>query len=95
MEGGAGTEAGGTAWLGVLGAQCSGQVAGGCRVGPAGAVQSGRRWLLNYSPARGVCQCDLGRNQTPRGRRPVTQAGSCDLPFNYSSPGRGLVGKCG
>lgn len=28
MEGGAGTEAGGIAWLGVLGAQCSGQAAG-------------------------------------------------------------------
>lgn len=30
-----------------------------------------------------MSECDLGRNQTQRGRHPVTRAGSCDLPFNY------------
>lgn len=49
--------------------------------------------LIIHQP--GGCQCDLGRNQTLWGRHPMTQAGSCDRPFNYLPSGRVLVGMRG
>lgn len=57
------------------------------------AGRGGGGSLIIHQP--GMSECDLGCNQTRRGRHPVTRVGSCDLPFNYLPLSRGPVGTRG
>lgn len=76
------------------GAYCLADGKGGCSgAWKWRAGQGGGGSLIIQQP--GMSECDLGRNQTRRGRHPVTRAGSCDLPFNYLPLSRGPVGTRG
>lgn len=56
------------------------------------AGRGGGGSLIIHQPGMPERDLDLGRNRTPRGRLPVTRAGSCDLPFNYL-PLRAVAGR--